>query len=141
MIMTLHKLIHIHKDDELDGPEDGGSKRPAASGLQRLSAMFRSKKAQQNDGLVGGVHDPTNEKVVGHTEGDKDAPIKKLRTLQRYHAGPNEERMEYLERHSVLTQKKMAVSAEQVSIFLTSGTWIRTLLSMRNDECSLKAYR
>lgn len=81
--------------------------------------LFAPKYNEKN--MVGGVHDPYNGFVKGHTDGIPDAPVQKLRTLQRYHGGKNHERMAYMEAHSPLTAKKMAVSAEQVSIFLTAG--------------------
>lgn len=47
-----------------------------------------------------------------------------LRTVQRYHASSNEARIDFMERHSSLVPYKMAVSAEQVSIFLTSDNTV-----------------
>jgi hypothetical protein len=72
-------------------------------------------------GTVSAIHDPGNGFVVGHTDGVPNADLQKLRTLQRYHGGPNQERMAFMEGHSPLTKRDLAVSAEQVSIFLTSG--------------------
>lgn len=43
-----------------------------------------------------------------------------LQTLQRYHGGPNEERISFMEKHSTLATKNLGVTVEQVSIFLTS---------------------
>lgn len=40
------------------------------------------------------------------------------RTLQRYRGGPNEERIEFMERHAVLANQGLSVTLEQVSIFL-----------------------
>lgn len=47
-----------------------------------------------------------------------------VRSLQRFHASGNEARTEYMELHSSLAPYKMAVSAEQVSIFLTSDNTV-----------------
>ena len=41
-----------------------------------------------------------------------------IRTLQRYHSGPNQDRIEFMERHASLSRKGLGVSMEQVSIFL-----------------------
>lgn len=43
----------------------------------------------------------------------------KPKTLQRYHAGPNEDRTEFMERHATLASKGLTVAMEQVSIFIT----------------------
>lgn len=42
------------------------------------------------------------------------------RTLQRFRGGPNEERIEFMERHAVLASRGLAATIEQVSIFLTA---------------------
>jgi hypothetical protein len=55
------------------------------------------------------------------TGAGKDAPTQNLRTLQRYNFGGNQERITYMEKHSPLTNKGMAIAAEQVSIFITNG--------------------
>ena len=128
--MTLFKLIHLHTDDDRDcdsDSEDGGSIQESSrmeiisKGIRRI---FRSKaKAKQRMANKAAVNAAVsiNGNITGHTEGDSDAPIKKMRTLQRFHSGRNEEGMVYMEKHSVLTPQQMAVSAEQVSIFLTTG--------------------
>jgi hypothetical protein len=134
MVLTLQKLVHLHPDGE-DGDSDsedlssiGGSPK---SGRGRASKMFRNlftrsktkyNEKQRKASIISGVHDPANGYVTGHTDG-VDAPVQKLRTLQRYHGGPNVERMAYMEARSPLTKRKLAVSAEQVSIFLTAGKY------------------
>lgn len=45
-------------------------------------------------------------------------------SLQQYHAGPNKDRVEYMQRRSALGQKGLGVSVEQVSIFLTSDNTV-----------------
>ncbi|KIY04238.1 uncharacterized protein Z520_00932 [Fonsecaea multimorphosa CBS 102226] len=47
-----------------------------------------------------------------------------IRTMQRYHAGPNQDRIEYMERHAVLAHKGLGVSMEQVSIFLCADNTV-----------------
>lgn len=119
----------MHEDGEKDSDcssDDEDSLKPAAGSSNRLARFLRRmvsgklKKSGEPE-LVAGVHDPANGKITGHTLGMKDAPIRKLRTLQRYHGGPNEDRLQYMEYHSVLKARQKAVTAEQVSIFLTSG--------------------
>lgn len=134
MVLTLQKLIHLHPDDS-DSPNDDGddksftdSTKPKTGPLSKFwHRLVKSKvkrkynEKHQKAMMVAGIHDPSNEFVKGHTEGVKGAENQKLRTLQRYRGGPDKERTEYMERHSPLTRRKQAVSAEQVSIFLTSG--------------------
>lgn len=47
-----------------------------------------------------------------------------LRSLQRFHASGNEARADFMEKHSSLAPLGMAVSAEQVSIFLTNDNTV-----------------
>jgi hypothetical protein len=135
MVMALHKLVHLHADDggsDCDSDDDT-SVRPEPGHSERLlkflKRVFASKPKRSGPGMrrsmdgtmVTGVHDTKNSYITGHTEGISGAPIKRMRTLQRFHGGPNEDRMAYMEKHSALTKMQLAVSAEQVSIFLTSG--------------------
>ncbi|KAH6693784.1 hypothetical protein F5X68DRAFT_199680 [Plectosphaerella plurivora] len=57
-----------------------------------------------------------------------------VRTLQRYHASPNEARTEYMERHSSLNSRNLAVSAEQVSIFLTSDNTVISFFELSASD-------
>jgi hypothetical protein len=139
IVLTLQKLVHLHKDSEGEDDEGedesntiGSSKRSKSSRLlATMRGLFRSAESTQgaNDikelrstpGNGCGVHDPTVDIDTAHTDGVHDAPVQKLRTLQRYHGGPNQERMAFMEEESALTTKNLVVCAEQVSIFLTSG--------------------
>lgn len=47
-----------------------------------------------------------------------------VRTLQRYHTSPNDARTDFMEKFSVLSEKNLAVTAEQVSIFITNDNTV-----------------
>jgi len=47
-----------------------------------------------------------------------------VRTLQRYRGGPNAERIDFMESKSALTKRNLAVSVEQVSIFVTGDNTV-----------------
>jgi hypothetical protein len=68
-----------------------------------------------------GGDDLTSRNPPGHAYGTSSVGAEKRRTLQEYHGGLNQERMAFMEAHSALTKKRLAVSVEQVSIFLTAG--------------------
>jgi len=133
MVLTLQKLIHLHDDEDSEEDEisDGGSfmgsikpkRRKLWKGLKKKLGIPKKNRNEYDakTGRIAGVHDPQNGWVRGHTDGIPQAPVQRLRTLQRFHGGPNHERMAFMETHSPLTSKKMAVSAEQVSIFITTG--------------------
>jgi hypothetical protein len=127
LVLTLQKLVHIHpnrEDDDNDSDSDDGSSVGGKSEKRgwfskAMSKLFSESKAQDNEKLDSSTK-AKNGFVTGHTNGE-NTPLQKLRTLQRYHGGPNMERMAFMEAQSPLTKKKLAVSAEQVSIFLTAG--------------------
>jgi hypothetical protein len=132
MVMTLQKLVHLHdnadSDSEMsDADTLGGMKKSKRGRISKAFHKLFSKSAtkikyedgQRRDSTVSGIS-PANGFVLGHTDGVSTSPMQKLRTLQRYH-GANQERAEYMEKQSPLAKRGLAVSAEQVSIFLTAG--------------------
>lgn len=72
----------------------------------------------------GNKEDATNGFVLAHTAASSKAPLTTIRTLQRFHGGPNEERIAFMEKHSALSSKNLGVSVEQVSIFLTADNTV-----------------
>lgn len=63
-----------------------------------------------------------------------DVPTHTARTLQRYHAGANQDRVDYMERNAVLKPKNFKVIMEQVSIFLHDDNTVTSFF-----EASAKA--
>ncbi|RVX67394.1 hypothetical protein B0A52_09175 [Exophiala mesophila] len=78
----------------------------------KRKTLYRAKDVQGN-----GMLTPSNSFRVSKKVESPWAP-KKIRSMQRYHSGPNQDRIEYMERHAVLGSKGIGVSMEQVSIFL-----------------------
>ncbi|KAH6961701.1 hypothetical protein BKA56DRAFT_598823 [Ilyonectria sp. MPI-CAGE-AT-0026] len=117
IVMTLQKLVHMVEGD--DGSSDSSSilsRKSLGQLRETFQDFWKSRKT---------LDDPEKD-MTGN--GDKTkTPLGEelhessfIRTLQRYHASGNEARTEFMERHSPLAPYKMAVSAEQVSIFLTN---------------------
>ncbi|KAK6581568.1 hypothetical protein PZA11_006259 [Diplocarpon coronariae] len=141
MLLTLQKLIHMHHDTEDSDSDDGDrvslrrQKRGRFSKLMHNTFLRSNPKRRYDEkNMVAGVHDPAKEFVTGHTEGVSEPHLQKIKTLQRYHGGPNKERMEFMEKHSPLTTRKLAVSAEQVSIFLTSDNTVISFFESSADD-------
>ncbi|KAF8849912.1 cora family metal ion transporter-like protein [Acephala macrosclerotiorum] len=146
MVFTLQKLVHLHRGEGNDSESEfddkdsivGSRKAPRNKVSKFFRNMFSGSTAkyenkQRQASTIAGVHDPANEFVTGHTEGS-GSPVQKLRTLQRYHGGPNKARMEYMERHSPLTKKRQAISAEQVSVFLTADNTVISFFESSADD-------
>ena len=142
MVLPLQKLIHFHSHTHCDSDceewsSDSGFVRNKKSKNGLLSSLQR-RRNQKNKKLPpkpldsaaemhtprNGFADPSNGFVKAHSASTMDAPVTNVRTLQRYHGGPNEERIEFMEKHSALASKSLGVSVEQVSIFLLSDNTV-----------------
>ena len=92
--------------------------------MQRLLKLVYPEKSKRTplQPVPSSVDSDTSTKAFVSRNGDVPGqkPAIPTRTLQRYHGGPNEERTEYMEKKSALASKGLAVSVEQVSIFLTA---------------------
>lgn len=56
------------------------------------------------------------------------------RSLQRYRGGPNEDRIEFMERHASLASKGLCVTLEQVSIFLHADNTVTSFFETSADD-------
>lgn len=125
--MTLQKLVHVVDSDadSVSSADSGSSGRTMAAVRRFFSGGFDTNYPGGGSGRGSGMMDP--EKM----HGDEAAPpfvdlqeTSMLRTLQRYQASGNEARTQFMESHSSLAPYNMAISAEQVSIFLTSDNTV-----------------
>jgi Mg2+ and Co2+ transporter CorA len=90
--------------------------------------VWKSPKRKKTRSTLGAA-DIVDQLQASHslkTSSKVEAPWapKKIRTMQRYHSGPNQDRTEFMERHAVLRQKGIGVSMEQVSVFLCSDNTV-----------------
>lgn len=139
--MTLQKLVTVKQDSDCDSDDDDADEygwtanKSAKNQSKRKKAERQASllsRLRQSLGMSKTKHDPSMSAEQGHMVFNTDGSIgasripasvqdkRAVRTLQRYRGGPNVERIEYMERHSALSQKHLAVSVEQVSIFLTN---------------------
>ncbi|KAL2142858.1 hypothetical protein VTI28DRAFT_689 [Corynascus sepedonium] len=142
IVLTLQKLVHLYEpksDDSDSDPEDDSrsrksvlSKRSGKSPrrlLRRLKRAFRERSVDERE-----KGNSTNKLAItgdagvylrSQSSGFSNLPeISQLRTLQRYHASPNDPRTQFMEKHSALSSKNLAVACEQVSMFLTDDNCI-----------------
>jgi hypothetical protein len=126
-ILTLQKLVHIV--DPTDKPGGSISDKSITGLLRWLTGMAPSKAVppHTNTSLENG---DTTTFSTGAFNGSRQPDItgvidkEPLRTLYSYHASANTARAEFMEKHSALASRKLAVVAEQVSIFLTSDNTV-----------------
>ncbi|KAI7105223.1 hypothetical protein KC352_g37165, partial [Hortaea werneckii] len=72
--------------------------------------------------------------VPAHSGTSEDSPIRDIRTLHRYESAQIPEHTAFMERHSVLASEDLAVSVEQVSIFLTADNTVISFFEHSADD-------
>ncbi|KAK8209747.1 hypothetical protein IWZ01DRAFT_328974 [Phyllosticta capitalensis] len=131
-LLTLQKLVQLHNHSDSsssssssESEDDAFQNKQDRKWFERLLRRRRQKMKRQ---VVNGNGSDKADSRYKLERMDSSLPPaslakskpKHFRTLQRYRGGPNLERTEYMERHSALSRKDLAVSVEQVSMFLTS---------------------
>ena len=142
IVLPLQKLIYFHSDthcdsdcDEWDSDDGKIRKGKPKKGLLSSLRSKQNKKigeepskpfdsAAEMPTPSNGFTDAGNGFVKAHSSSTMEAPVTNVRTLQRYHGGPNEERIEFMEKHSALASRGLGVAVEQVSIFLISDNTV-----------------
>ena len=141
MLLTLSKLVRTPSDDsdsDSDSEEDLPRSIRSRSRSQAKQHHARKKmrkswinKVKQTFGMETGPKHPDVEHIPDSFEKRRDTGLDgagvqtvsntadgSIRTLQRYRGGPNLDRILYMEQNSALADKRLAVSVEQVGIFL-----------------------
>lgn len=130
--MTLQKLVKLPENSDSDSDSEDGKKNPVRRASRAGVAAEKSWLAKLRDLLVGTDNPHGRRKsIAADLASSKDSdPIERQstppqpRTLQRYHGSPNVERMTFMEQHSAMARKNLAVCAEQVSIFLLASNTV-----------------
>ncbi|KAJ5587419.1 uncharacterized protein N7459_003184 [Penicillium hispanicum] len=110
--------------------------------VEALKDIFRSKKpsTRQNEEktTIGASVRPgprrASSKRASHFGDVANAAGATARTLQRFRGGPNEGRIEFMERHAVLASKGLCVTLEQVSIFLHADNTVTSFFETSADD-------
>ncbi|KAJ5279520.1 hypothetical protein N7478_004892 [Penicillium angulare] len=163
VVLTLQKLVKLQEEkddsDDEDMPDRNFKERTnsvvsekSSVSIKRatkrrvvwdaLKDIFRSKRPSSRDGeekqTVGAsVRPGPRRESSKHTSqfGDLSDPKKApAKTLQRYRGGPNEGRIEFMERHAALAAKNLCVTLEQVSIFLHADNTVTSFFETSADD-------
>ena len=138
LVLPLQKLIHLHQDSDCEseswesGEDLSLEKRKARKRKKKGEISMMSRLMNSINGIDERDMPPQPVKTTtasgnpsnGFATSYNGTTPPEPRTLQRYHGGPNEERTVYMETHSALASKNLAVSVEQVSIFLTADNTV-----------------
>ena len=165
MVLCLQKLTHLPTDGDDDEEDEDFSavleeslrsekepertrrkeverrrrKRRGAIGAL-LFDLARPQKAKKHDSkTMTGLHGsmPHFKDTYDHSPWATLRP----KTLQRFHAGPNQDRTEFMERHATLAPKGLAVAMEQVSIFIRKKyTCVSQIASYSSTRSRMQLY-
>lgn len=134
VVLPLQKLIHVSLKSDCDSDCSDLESEVSGSGgpRKKRGTSLKSLLSKSNNPNQPSIESPRSLKTsasslgpargfaTANTARTPSAPASPVRTLQRYHGGPNEERIQFMEKHSALVSKGLGVAVEQVSIFLTS---------------------
>lgn len=143
IIMTLQKLVHlVDEDDDASDSSSTYSRKSFPMLRTALRGLWKSKQSKDLEKhklrqMRSHKHEDTTQEggrlnlaslgkpqQPSMTDGTSLMETSFVRTIQRYHDSGNETRTEFMETHSSLAPYKLAVSAEQVSIFLTADNTV-----------------
>ncbi|RYP34787.1 hypothetical protein DL767_004124 [Monosporascus sp. MG133] len=149
LILTCLKLVRLVKDDSSSDESEGGDDDDNGSAKSEGAVRRTTRKLQ---GWIQGknARHPATASVVergvrpraiaGHSFTHKPSNLSNvfdkdsLCTLQRYHAASNDARTNFMEQHSALAQRKVAVMAEQVAMFITSDNTVIAFFEQSADD-------
>ncbi|KAF2112975.1 magnesium and cobalt transport protein cora [Lophiotrema nucula] len=145
LLLTLSKLVKI-PDEDSDSDSDSDYDTPRYPSRPRTKEKkkswfrraFGSKKHDRDIERSWTAKEEKHVELDGVIASHLRAPIPEprgdIRTLQRYRGGPNLDRTIYLEQHSALASRKLAVSVEQVSIFITADNTVISFFEHSANE-------
>jgi Mg2+ and Co2+ transporter CorA len=121
IVLTLQKLTHL--DDAKEKEKEAAHHPPSGPGnlLRRLTMAPSAAEANVENGRARNASTTSQTPLIP-------------RTLHRYHASPNTPRTQFMEERSALLSRRLAVAAEQVSIFLTSDNTVIAFFESSADD-------
>ncbi|KAK0279998.1 hypothetical protein LTS00_013205 [Friedmanniomyces endolithicus] len=153
VVLTLQKLVRLHTHKGREGmcdcmkaePDGGNGDRDgkASSSVSGWSKehWWQQTKVKTSDMLPRYVEKDGDGKleefVQAHSGVSAETPIKPIRTLHRYESAQIPEHTAFMEKHSVLADENLAVSVEQVSIFLLSDNTIISFFEHSAEDVEL----
>ncbi|KAL1900635.1 hypothetical protein Sste5346_002360 [Sporothrix stenoceras] len=137
-------------DDEYSNDKKGTSVKSGRSGHSRMSGISRRFTGmfgrRSRDGGRGKAADPpfgsrnleNGTRPLSRAASMPDLEdlkhVNAFRTLQRYHSSPNDARTDFMESHSALSSRNLAVAAEQVSVFITDDNTVISFFELSAQD-------
>lgn len=147
VILTLQKLVRLHQHEGQDGkcdcldPVDEEMYEKAVHHPQRRWWQRKPKPKKRTSHLPYHLDTDDDGKidefVNAHSGMTADTPIKPVRTLHRYESSQIPEHTAFMEKNSTLAPEDLAVSVEQVSIFLLGNNTVISFFEQSAEDVEL----
>ncbi|KXT01577.1 hypothetical protein AC578_6357 [Pseudocercospora eumusae] len=154
IVLTFQKLVRLHQhrgrndkctctsgmnssdEEEIDEKFEAlGKKKSFLQHLRDKLGLGPSAPRNTLPQYMDRDHDgKVDEFVSAHSGISEESPVKAIRTLHRYESAQIPEHTAWMERHSALAQDDLAVSVEQVSIFLLSDNSVISFFEHSADD-------
>ncbi|RMY40974.1 hypothetical protein D0865_12407 [Hortaea werneckii] len=150
VVLTLQKLVRLHQHRWGEGrcncpatedfavDEKLNREHKSSKGQASWKKWWQQYSQKQSDVLPRYLDRNMDGKidmfVPAHSGTSEDSPIRDIRTLHRYESAQIPEHTAFMERHSVLASEDLAVSVEQVSIFLTADNTVISFFEHSADD-------
>ncbi|KAK2604537.1 hypothetical protein N8I77_007458 [Diaporthe amygdali] len=151
IVFTMIKLVRVSDESsssDSDSDSDVTSRHSGKSRRGKKGSGFAKGISSAVRSMVGRTRQPkrpTSEKLENGAESSRfqlqswDTDLSTAsgatleRTVQRYNSGPNEARVEFMEKHAALASLDLAVIAEQVSMFITNDNTVISFFELSAD--------
>lgn len=140
IILTLQKLVRLHKHKGSDAQCDCDDRHLDHNGNPKGQKFWQTRPPnprqqselpyyldKDGDGVI-------DEFVNAHSGTSADAPIRPVRTLHRYESAQIPEHTAFMEKHSTLSAEDLAVSVEQVAIFLLADNTVISFFEQSAED-------
>jgi Mg2+ and Co2+ transporter CorA len=143
IVLTLQKLVRLHSHTRHDS--DDCSECPSTpddsdliskhEGVQRAKHTWLSRAFGRKDHVLPTVSPNKLEGTVSaHSSPSQESPVTEIRTLHRYENAAIPEHTAWMEKHSPLTAEDLAVSVEQVCLFLLNDNTVVSFFEQSGEE-------
>jgi hypothetical protein len=123
IVLTLQKLVHLV---DPDGSDDGSSVLSGRS-IKSITGKIRAF-------FGGGLRKSASGQQTPEPGFADVSDTSMIRTMQQHRTPLNDTRTDFIVRHSPLTPRNLAVSAEQVSLFLCADNTVISFFEMSADD-------
>ncbi|KAI1981877.1 hypothetical protein LOZ51_004422 [Ophidiomyces ophidiicola] len=136
VLLEMQKLIQLRDGDEESETESDGEEEEEAR--QQASRKRKSNRGGRRsvlkDALIDWLTPAFEKRRLKQSTSNTGMQPRSVRTLQRFRDGPNEERVQFMERHAVLASRGLGVALEQVSIILHADNTVTSFFEASGDD-------